>query len=163
MPQIAPGQWKLGLPFYWVRKYKDGSVEYEFDPVDGHPTLWGTPTDLVEITWEPMTPELAEKIRPYNEFGVPVSAPAISIIVHDGESPIIYRDGEIVNGLRVGCKSCKTVFNVRGMPKTCPKCGAEAEWGSFKTVPISWDESVYGIGIEGRYEIRFGADRICVE
>lgn len=163
MPQIEPGKWKIGLPFYWVRKHRDGRVEFEFDPVDGHPTPWGKPVDIEEVCWEPMTPDMAAKIRPYQEFGIPVSAPAISIKVRDGDVPIIYRDNEIVNGVQVTCKSCKSVFKARSPPKLCPKCEADAEWGALQWVPLTWEESVYGIGVEGRFECRIVPSRIRIE
>lgn len=165
MPEIKPGVWKIGAAFYWTRKHADGKSESEFDLVDGHPTLWGqkTPTDLVEVSWQPMTVELASKIARYGEFGIPVSAPSISIKVKDGEVPIVYRDNAIVRGLRIKCKSCNHEFNAISVPDNCPRCKAEAEWGTFVSKPHVWEESVYGIGIEDRYGVRFGPTSITIE
>lgn len=163
MPQIAPGVWKSASSFFWFRLFDDGREEFEFDPRTGNPAEWGkeTPSGIKRFGWLPMTPELADKIRDYDEIGYPVSAPPVAINVQPGEVPVIYKDPSVIKGLQITCSKCKTAIRAMAVPETCPRCGQSLETAEVKG--IMWDDVVYGIGIEGRYELKFNARYITVE
>ncbi len=165
MPQIAPNTWKVAESFNWFRRYRDGMVEYHFDPEDGHVTKWGedTPDGIVRCGWLPMTPDLAAKIRSHGEFGLPVSVPPVSIDIKPGEVLELWRDCEVIHGIEVTCKACGVKFRAVELPKVCPKCKAEADWKPFTFVPAAWESAVYAIGIEGRYLLKMTPHGITVE
>jgi len=167
MPQIAPGVHKVASSFYWFRKFDDGRVEYQFDPIDGHQTLWGetTPAGIVRAGWLPMTSDLAGKIRAYNEFGSPVSVPPLAIDVGPDDVLQLYRECDVVHGLHVTCRGCGVFFRAMTVPDSCPRCKAESAWepSPFQVKPMVWEDATYFLGIEGRFLVKLHPSCITVE
>lgn len=165
MPQVGQTEWKAASSFHWYREYEDGRVEFEYDPEDGHLTKWGNeaPTGLKRVGWLPMTSPLAAKITAHGEIGMPVSAPPISINTAPGDDVVIFKDVTVYRGLLVTCKGCNAKFRAMAEPDVCPRCGAEAGWGSFVSVPVMWEDVIYHLGIKDKFILKFNANGLVAE
>jgi predicted RNA-binding Zn-ribbon protein involved in translation (DUF1610 family) len=189
MPQIGPDLWKSANSYFWYREYQDGRIEREFDLLTGHVNQWGgkMPEGLRVVGWLPVTPDLAQKMKAFGEFGIPTAGPSIFTRVLPGEVPIIFKEVTVYQGQRVHCKACGAVFRSESTPQTCPACGASHSWkcakcgklleadtcaecnrparplNPFETSPEKWDEVEYFIGIEGKFVNRFTASRLITE
>ena len=182
MPKIGPDLWKTALSFFWWREYADGRVEQEFDLETGQIRPWGsTPDNLVRAGWIPVTPDLAQKMRAFGEFGTPTQSPQMIISLKPGDELQIFKDIDIKRGYQVHCKSCGATFRSFGLPAGCPYCGAAKSWRCEKCnkilaapscsdckaptrmidplehAPAEWEEVVYNLGIKGVFEMRFNA------
>jgi len=181
VPQIAPNLWHTANEFSWCREYQDGRVEHEFDPLTGAPTPWGgkTPDGLRKVSWLPMTPELAVKIRTYGEFGRPTQAATVSAALKLGEEIICFKDCTVLSGYIVQCKACGAAYRSLGEPQTCPHCGVSNSWRcptcnklsddalcsncnvqcrelpAFIVRPGKWENVVYYLGIKGKFCMKF--------
>lgn len=189
MPRIDNGNWKLALEYVWLRRFKDGRVETEFDFDTGKPTLWGeiTPDGIVEVSWIPMTQDLAQKISDFGEFGRPTIGPVVTINPRDGEKIVCYREGTIYTGAKVTCKACGFVYLSTEPPSACPKCQATfgmkcrkcdkiadadvcdqcgetcEQISPFDIIPVQWEQATYALGIEGRFLNKFTPLQVITE
>ncbi len=183
---VPVAAFKLSVEYFWYRVFDDGRVETEFDLDTGQPTKWGlaTPPGLEEVGWRPMTPELLQKIIAFQEFGVVSNrASPVTIKVSPDDDVIIARDGMIIKGALVKCKSCQYVFRSPKQPEICPACGIVPKWkcdtcnelydtvaesqkcelcGStcrvilpFFLTQHAWEEVTYLLGIRGKYLNKF--------
>jgi hypothetical protein len=159
---------KLPVEFTWYRKYRDGRVEFEFDPQTGAATMWGkeAPDGLIEFGWMPMTISLARLIAAYGEVGVPNDCQLVSVKLRPGEIPVIYRDRQSAKGALVECKCCQGVFRTTKPPVKCPFCEVTPESGDpdpFKKQQAAWEEATYVIGISGRFTQTFNRAGMVTE
>jgi len=182
MPQIGPSTWKVALSFFWWRQYPDGRIEQEFDPLTGQIQPWGkTPPGLIKAGWVPVTPDLARKMATHGEFGTPTRSPSILVNVKPGDELEIFKDCQVIEGVRVNCKACGHVFRSFGSPRSCPSCGVKPGWrcpkcdnisdtficptckvqgkmiDPFQTAPDKWEDVVYILGIKGKFSMKFNA------
>ncbi len=188
MPQIGPDTWKMALEFYWFRIYEDGRVETEFDLDTGQIRLWGpvTPPGLIRVGWQPVTPDLAQKMRAFGEFGKPTHAPPVTINVKPGEEIVIFKDCSVCN-YQVVCKSCGTAYHTMENLEACPQCGAKPCWKCercgmlrddetcpdckekcrhitpFERRPDKWENVVYFLGIKDRFRLLFNSRGVIAE
>lgn len=151
----------LGIEYTWYRRLSDGRVEFEFDPETGEERLWGeTPTNITEVGWIPMNPDLAQKMAVHGNTGVPITSLVMAIKVKPGEEPIVFRDRELRRGAHVTCKICNKSFLSTEPPKACVFCEAEPEEGKnspFILQQAEWEQAVYEIGVKGRFVQRFNS------
>lgn len=189
MPEIGPNRWKAALSFFWWREYRDGRTEQEFDPLTGQISPWGpkTPEGLARVGWLPVTPDLAQKMKSYGEYGIPTQSLAVILPLARDEEPIIYKETTVWDGLQVHCKACGAVFRSKGKPSVCPVCDAKPAWrckkcdqlqdiescpscGSpghiinpFEIQPAKWEETEYFLGVMGKFCNRFNTSRLITE
>jgi hypothetical protein len=162
MPEIRPGVWRLAIDSYWVRRFEDGRVESEFDPLTGIKTKWGdtTPKDIIEVGWHPITPDLANKINALDEdIAVPSRLPPVIIQVKPGETLVFHKDRGIFHGTHAKCKSCGYEFLLFGDPTVCPSCSAS----SFEVMPRTFENTTYLVGIDGKFCTVFNGNMITTE
>lgn len=183
MPQIGPDLWKTALSFYWWREFADGRVEQEFDPDTGQIRPWGpdlSPAGIVKAGWLPVSEDLAKKMAAFGEFGTPAQSPSISVALKPGDGLEIFKDCQVLEGMRVHCKVCNATFRSFGVPDGCPLCGAQVSWrcpkcdkittyrcpscnvlcrkiDPLETAPDKWEEVIYNLGIKGSFMMRFNS------
>lgn len=189
LPQIGPDLWKVALSFFWWRQYEDGRIEQEFDPETGQIRLWGTtPKNLKRAGWLPVTPDLANKMREHNEFGIPTQSPSVIIELKPGDELEIFKDCSVLDGYRVHCKVCGAVYRTFGeRAEHCLNCGTKPAWRCPKCskltdneicpdcnlagqiinpltrTPDKWEEVVYILGIKGLYRLKFNSQYMVAE
>lgn len=187
MPQISPNKWKCNLSFFWWRQYADGRIEQEFDQLTGQIRPWGskTPADLKSAGWLPVTADLARKMQSCGEFGTPTHAPAMLVDLKQGDELVIFKESTVYK-ISYYCKACKSTIQQCEMPETCPMCGASAAWKCDKCgklldadrcsdceqpcrlinpivkQPISWEETIYCLGIKGKFTQKFTDKRSVI-
>jgi len=180
VPQLAPNVWKVAVSFFWWREYLDGRIEQEFDLDTGQIRPWGskTPDGLKRAGWLPITPDLAQKMRPHGEFGVPSPAPAMLIDLKPGDELQIFKEATVYKVSYI-CKACGQIVREYEKPKSCPRCGAAPAWkcdtcgelrddklcpecgrecrriNPIKGEHMPWEDVIYYLGIKGKFVQKF--------
>jgi predicted RNA-binding Zn-ribbon protein involved in translation (DUF1610 family) len=187
MPQIGENLWKVALSFYWWRQYQDGRIEQEFDLDTGQIRPWGeTPANPKRVSWRPVTPDLAQKMQAFGEFGLPTMAPPVTIDLKPGEELIIFKDC-VVCDWQVVCKACQTAYHTLEDLEACPRCGAKPSWKCEKcgklldgeTCPDcgekcryitpferradKWEAVTYLLGIKDKFLLKFNSHGLIAE
>jgi hypothetical protein len=182
MPQIAPNVWKTAVSFFWWREYLDGRIEQEFDLETGQIRYWGskTPEGLKRAGWIPITPDLAQKMQAFGEFGTPTSAPDMLLDLQPGDELALFKECTVYKVSYV-CKACCQIIQDVQKPKSCPRCGAAPAWkcdtcgklrqakqcqsclrecrlvDPIKAEMMPWEDVTYHLGIKGKFMQKFNS------